>query len=68
VNVEVDAAHPSGPHNLLTSGDGSPALKWGSTNAYTEVLGRPHYDWSIVDGILGAGLILYASYTAAAFP
>lgn len=53
---------------MLTSGDGSPALKWGSTNAYTEVLGRPHYDWSIVDGILGAGLILYASYTAAAFP
>src|SRR5882757_11366679 len=23
-------------HNLLTSGDGTPALKWGSTNAYTE--------------------------------
>ena len=22
-------------HNLLTSGDGTPALKWGSTNAYT---------------------------------
>ena len=26
-------------HNLLTTGDGTPALKWGSTNAYTE--GRP---------------------------
>jgi xylan 1,4-beta-xylosidase len=23
-------------HNLLTSGDGTPALKWGSTNAYSE--------------------------------
>src|SRR3972149_900206 len=23
-------------HNLLSSGDGTPALKWGSSNAYTE--------------------------------
>src|SRR5262245_58399729 len=23
-------------HNLLTTGDGQPSLKWGSTNAYTE--------------------------------
>src|SRR5258708_6097900 len=23
-------------HNLLTTGDGTPALKWGSTNIYTE--------------------------------
>jgi xylan 1,4-beta-xylosidase len=39
-------------HNLLTSGDGTPALKWGSTNAYTEdAAGRPHYDWTIVDRI-----------------
>ena len=39
-------------HNLLTSGDGTPALKWGSTNAYTEdVEGRPIYDWTIVDRI-----------------
>src|SRR5262249_39052380 len=39
-------------HNLLTSGDGTPALKWGSTNAYTEdAAGRPQYDWSIVDRI-----------------
>ena len=29
-------------HNLLTTGDGPPALKWGSTNAYTEdANGRP---------------------------
>ncbi len=39
-------------HNLLTTGDGSPALKWGSTNAYTEdERGQPHYDWTIVDRI-----------------
>ncbi|HEU4893725.1 MAG TPA: hypothetical protein VFT47_19355 [Vicinamibacterales bacterium] len=38
-------------HNLLTTGDGTPALKWGSTNAYTEVDGRPRYDWTIVDRI-----------------
>src|SRR5512134_837591 len=39
-------------HNLLTSGDGTPALKWGSTNAYTEdAEGRPRYDWTIVDRI-----------------
>jgi xylan 1,4-beta-xylosidase len=39
-------------HNLLTTGDGTPALKWGSTNAYTEdANGRPVYDWTIVDRI-----------------
>jgi xylan 1,4-beta-xylosidase len=38
-------------HNLLTSGDGTPAFKWGSTNAYTDENGAPHYDWRIVDGI-----------------
>lgn len=39
-------------HNLLTTGDGTPALKWGSTNAYTEDdSGRPVYDWTIVDKI-----------------
>lgn len=39
-------------HNLLTSGDGTPALKWGSTNAYTEdAAGQPRYDWTIVDRI-----------------
>ncbi len=40
-------------HNLLTTGDGTPALKWGSTNAYTEdASGRPRYDWTILDRIL----------------
>src|SRR4051812_19988377 len=39
-------------HNLLTTGDGTPALKWGSTNAYTEdANGKPIYDWTIVDRI-----------------
>ena len=40
-------------HNLLTTGDGTPALKWGSTNAYTEDAdGKPRYDWTIVDRIM----------------
>ena len=44
-------------HNLLTSGDATPALKWGSTNAYTEdASGRPVYDWTIVDRIMDAYL------------
>src|SRR6266498_5420190 len=39
-------------HNLLTSGDGAAALKWGSTNAYTEdASGNQRYDWTIVDRI-----------------
>jgi xylan 1,4-beta-xylosidase len=39
-------------HNLLTSGDGTPALKWGSTGAYSEdAHGRPIYNWSVVDRI-----------------
>lgn len=39
-------------HSLLVTGDGTPALKWGSTNAYTEdASGKPVYDWKIVDQI-----------------
>jgi len=39
-------------HNLLTTGDGTPSLKWGSTNAYTEdASGNPVYDWKIIDRI-----------------
>jgi xylan 1,4-beta-xylosidase len=42
-------------HNLLTSGDGVAALKWGSTNAYTEdAEGNPVYDWTIMDKIFDA--------------
>src|SRR5215207_2496161 len=41
-----------GAHNLLTTGDGTPALKWGSTNAYTEdANGNPIYNWKIIDRI-----------------
>lgn len=39
-------------HSLLVTGDGTAALKWGSTNAYTEdANGNPVYDWTIVDKI-----------------
>jgi len=39
-------------HNLLTTGDGSASLKWGSTNVYTEdESGHPVYNWVILDQI-----------------
>jgi xylan 1,4-beta-xylosidase len=39
-------------HHLLTSGDGSYALKWSSSSAYKEdANGNPVYDWSINDKI-----------------
>lgn len=39
-------------HNLLTSGDGTAAVKWGSTGVYTEdANGNPVYNWTIVDHI-----------------
>jgi xylan 1,4-beta-xylosidase len=39
-------------HNLLTTGDGTPALKWGSTSVYTEnAQGKPAYNWKILDHI-----------------
>lgn len=42
-------------HNLLTTGDGSGSLKWGSTNAYREdAAGNPIYDWTITDKIFDA--------------
>ena len=42
-------------HNLLTSGDGTGSLKWGSTNVYSEdEQGTPIYDWKIVDRIFDA--------------
>ncbi len=44
VNVRV--------HSLLVTGDGEAALKWGSTNAYTEdAKGKPVYNWRIIDSI-----------------
>jgi xylan 1,4-beta-xylosidase len=42
-------------HNLLTTGDGSASLKWGSTNLYTEdAQGEPVYSWTILDRIFGS--------------
>jgi len=39
-------------HSLLVTGDGTAALKWGSTNAYTEDKnGKPIYNWTIIDKI-----------------
>ena len=39
-------------HNILTTDEGEPALKWGSTNVYTEdANGNPIYDWTKVDKI-----------------
>jgi xylan 1,4-beta-xylosidase len=40
-------------HFMLTTGDGTPGFKWGSTNAYTEdAAGKPVYDWTIADRII----------------
>lgn len=39
-------------HSLLCSGDGTPALKWGSTGAYgIDNRGGPVYNWTILDRI-----------------
>src|SRR4051812_44075158 len=39
-------------HFMLCTGDGTPGLKWGSTNAYTEdASGKPIYNWTIADRI-----------------
>jgi xylan 1,4-beta-xylosidase len=44
-------------HNLLNTGDGTAAFKWGSTNAYTEdAHGRAVYDWTVLDRIFDAYL------------
>ncbi|MGA2042063.1 MAG: beta-xylosidase [Roseiarcus sp.] len=57
--ARLAALHP-GPvhlrvHNLLTSGDGTAALKWGSTNAYVEdAAGAPIHSWAILDSIFDA--------------
>jgi xylan 1,4-beta-xylosidase len=39
-------------HHLLTSGDGTPELKWSSTGVYHEdAQGHAVYEWKILDGI-----------------
>ncbi|MFM1942130.1 MAG: hypothetical protein RI897_1112 [Verrucomicrobiota bacterium] len=44
-------------HNLLCTGDGTPALKWGSTDVYREdAAGNALYDWAILDSIFDAYL------------
>ena len=40
-------------HNLLTTREGAPSLKWGFTNAYTEdANGNPVYEWTLLDSIV----------------
>jgi xylan 1,4-beta-xylosidase len=48
-------------HFLLATGDGTPGLKWGSTNAYVEdANGAAVYDWTIVDRIFDTYLHAHA--------
>jgi xylan 1,4-beta-xylosidase len=48
-------------HFLLATGDGTPGLKWGSTNAYVEDAHRNAvYDWTIVDRIFDTYLEAHA--------
>lgn len=42
-------------HNLLTSGDGVPELKWSSSNVFSlDASGKPVYDFTITDQIFDA--------------
>jgi xylan 1,4-beta-xylosidase len=55
----IAAAHSASVHVrnhfLLNTGDGTPAMKWGSTNVYTEDdAGNPIYSWTLTDGIMDA--------------
>ncbi len=44
-------------HFLFNTGDGAPALKWGSTNLYDEDAdGHPVYDFTLIDEIMDATL------------
>ena len=54
--AELGELHPDQvyfrSHNLLCTGDGTPALKWGSSDIYKEdAQGRPVYNWTVVDRI-----------------
>jgi xylan 1,4-beta-xylosidase len=51
----IDTAPYVRTHFLLNTGDGTPSLKWGSTNVYTEdAAGNPVYSWTLMDGIMDA--------------
>ena len=55
--TEFAALSPVAPyvraHSLMVTGDGTPGLKNGSTNMYTEdASGKPVYSWTIVDRII----------------
>src|SRR3982750_2127234 len=57
--AELAAAHTAPvhvrTHFLLNTGNGTPSLKWGSTNVYTEDAGgNPIYSWTLMDGIMDA--------------
>ncbi|MFL5306585.1 MAG: GH39 family glycosyl hydrolase [Polyangia bacterium] len=62
----LGAIHTTPPHVrmhfLLNTGDGTPSMKWGSTNVYTEdAAGSPVYTWTLTDSIFdtltGAGAL-----------
>lgn len=44
-------------HNMMTSGDGTPDFKWGSTNIYRRQNGTAVYDFTIADRIIDAYLV-----------
>ncbi len=44
-------------HNMMTSGDGTPDFKWGSTNIYRQQNGTAVYDFTIADRIIDAYLV-----------
>ena len=53
----LSAAHTASVHTrthfLFNTGDGTPSLKWGSTNIYTEDAdGNPVYDYTLIDEIM----------------
>lgn len=49
-------------HFLFNTGDGSPGLKWGSTNVYRQdTEGNPVYDWRLTDEIIDTLVTLGAS-------
>ena len=58
--VELGSLHPGRvyfrAHNLMTSGDGTPDFKWGSTHLYTEKEGKPVYDFTLIDPIIDSYL------------